>query len=130
MQFTSYRSINSSLLIWLDNQRPDRRGPMAWLHICLRTVAITHQEFRKNDLSLRSSALTFTILLALVPVLAMSTAVLKGLGGDNHLKQLAYSYIATLEQQTVPANGIETTPTPATVSIAGHLRAATENIFD
>ncbi len=130
MQTSPHRSFNSPFLNWLDSDRSDRRFPMAWLHLSLRTVMITLQEFRKNDLSLRSAALTFTILLALVPVLAMSAAVLKGLGGDNHLKQAAYSYIATLEEQAAPASGTRIEPITVAVSIAGHLRAATERIFD
>ena len=40
----------------------------------LRIILITIKEFNNNDLSLRSSALTYTVLLSLVPMLAMSTA--------------------------------------------------------
>ena len=123
------RSLIASFFDWLDDERPTRPLP-ALLHLCLRTLAITLQEFWKNDLSLRSAALTYTILLSLVPVLAMSTAVLKGMGGDNHLKQAAYGYIATLEQKVVYVNGTETVSSSADASLAGHLRSAAEMTFD
>lgn len=134
MQTSPQGNIFSSLLIWLDSPRPTSPFPLAWLHLCLRTLAITLQEFWKNDLSLRSSALTFTILLSLVPVLAMSTAVLKGLGGDNHLKQAAYSYIATLEGHSSASQDFgesgEILSADADASLTGHLRSAARLIFD
>ena len=129
---TSPRStLLGTFFSWLDNECPKRPFPRAWLHRALRTLAITLQEFWRNDLSLRSAALTYTILLSLVPVLAMSTAVLKGLGGDNHLKQAAYGYIATLENQTTEPETAAGTPLTATdESLAGHLRSAVGMIFD
>lgn len=118
----------ASLYAWLDGDSPKRPFPAKWLHPCLRTLAIALREFNSNDISLRSAALTFTVLLSLVPILALSTAVLKGLGGDNHLEQAAYSYIATLEEQA--ASGEESGALPeAGASLAGHLRSATGRIF-
>ena len=45
----------------------------------------------------------------MVPMLAMSTAVVKGLGGGNQLKEVVYKYIDTLEQ----VSPIELTVPPA-----------------
>jgi membrane protein len=36
---------------------------------------------------------SYTVLLSLVPILAMSTAVVKGLGGGDQLRKAAHSYI-------------------------------------
>jgi membrane protein len=120
---------NSAFLDWLDSARPDRPRLTAWLRALLRIVVITCLEFRRNDLSLRSAALTFTILLSLVPILAMSTALVKGLGGDNHLKQAAYGYIATLEEQAIA--GDQTAAGAITeATLTGHLRSAAGKIFD
>ena len=128
---TSFQSsILQTFLDWLDNKSPNRPIPLTWLHRMLRILAITLQESWKNDLSLRSAALTFTILLSLVPVLAMSTAVLKGLGGDNHLKQAAYGYVATLEREAVAAQSGEIPSNSTDASLAGHLRSAIDIIFD
>jgi membrane protein len=100
-------------------------------------LLITAGEFRKNELSLRASALTYTILLFLVPMLAMSTALVKGFGGNNQLRQVVYGYIDTLEHNsttTPPApSQIDTEPGNAdrtTATLTMHLRSAADKIFD
>ena len=91
----------------------------------LRIILITIKEFNNNDLSLRSSALTYTVLLSLVPMLAMSTAVVKGLGGGDQLREAAYSYIDTLEQ-TAPKEQ----PAHSQERLTDHLRSAADKLFD
>jgi membrane protein len=59
-------------------------------HSFIRVFLITAREFRRNELALRASALTYTVLLSLVPLLAVSTALVKGIGGGNHLQQVVY----------------------------------------
>ena len=66
----------------------------------MRLVLIAASEFNSNGIALRSGALAYTVLLSLVPILAMSTAVVKGLGGGDHLRQAAYGYIETLAANT------------------------------
>jgi membrane protein len=115
------------------------------LHSLLRIILITFKEFGNNALNIRASALTYTILLSLVPMLAMSTAVVKGLGGGNELRQLVYSYIDTLEETTplthvgIPGThkSKEQTQTDAGVvsarqdtAITEHFRSAADQIFD
>jgi membrane protein len=70
------------------------------LHSFVRIVFITGKEFSRNELNIRASALTYTILLSLVPMLAMSTAILKGMGGSDQLQTVVYSYIDTLAKTT------------------------------
>ena len=120
---------HSAFLRWLDQARPGQPRPVEWLRSLLSIVIITIREFRKNDLSLRADALTFTILLSLVPILAMSTAVVKGLGGDNHLRQAAYSYIAALEEEAAPGEQ-SGTATATETTLTGHLRSAADAVFD
>ncbi|MFV0437159.1 MAG: YihY/virulence factor BrkB family protein [Desulfopila sp.] len=91
-------STSSRILAWADSPAHRRPLPVRLIHALVRLLLITWREFGKNDLPLRSAALTYTILLSLVPILAMSTAVIKGLGGSDQLRNLAYSYIASLEQ--------------------------------
>ncbi len=69
-------------------------------HSLIRIILITYKEFSRNELNIRASALTYTILLSLVPMLAMSTAVLKGMGGSDQLQTVVYSYIDTLSKTT------------------------------
>jgi membrane protein len=143
----------SSYLNWLDDRQSVKRGPLALLRYFLRLLYITVHQFRANDLSLRSGALTYTILLSMVPMLAMSTAVIKGLGGGNQLREAAYTYVKTLEKtdkkpglvvpqagQTSRADkagqaGLTDSP-PAQVqpdgkaSLTTHLRSAVTQLFD
>jgi membrane protein len=98
----------------------------------VRLVLLTAAEFSRNSLSLRASALTYTVLLALVPMLAMSTAIVKGLGGDDSLRQAAYGYLETLgiDKAIVDAptaNGDHAVGKEA--DLRGHLRMAVDQLF-
>ncbi|MFC1837294.1 YihY/virulence factor BrkB family protein [Thermodesulfobacteriota bacterium] len=58
-----------------------------------RIVFIVVRESQNDKVTLRASALTFTVVLSLVPMLALGTAVLKGLGAGDQMRQAAYSII-------------------------------------
>lgn len=63
-----------------------RPGDPWWevaLHAIVRIVLIVVQEFQRDAITRRASALTFTVVLSLVPTLALGTAVLKGLGAGG-----------------------------------------------
>ena len=138
-------SITSRFLTWADQSSTLSVGPRQALHTFVRVLLITVKEFHNNELALRASALTYAVLLSLVPLLAMSTAMVKGLGGNNHLRQVVYSYIDTLEQKStaadttaIPASSQEDTR-PAAVAdntdvaaatLTAHLRSAANKLFD
>lgn len=133
-------SLTSRIVSWAD-QPSGAPGPQQALHTFVRVLLITASEFRRNELSLRASALTYTILLSLVPMLAMSTALVKGLGGDDQLRQVVYGYIDTLEHGSTTSvfapSQVETESAAepgSMVEIAAtltmHLRSAADNIFD
>ncbi len=69
-------------------------------HFC-RFFYIFFQEFARDCISLRSAALTYSIVLSLVPMLALSTAVLKGMGAGDQMRQAAYRLIANLSDQVM-----------------------------
>ena len=131
----------STYLNWLARPQEKQRGPVTLLRYFLRLLLITLRQFKRNDLSLRSSALTYAILLSMVPMLAMSTAVVKGLGGGDQLREAAYSYLDTLEkvQETTEHTGEVSqqevnlpkpdVELPAT-NLTGHLRSAVNQLFD
>ncbi len=134
-------SLTSRIVTWADQPSRAPSGPQQAFHTFVRVFLITASEFRKNELSLRASALTYTIILSLVPMLAMSTALVKGLGGDNQLRQVVYGYIDTLEHNpttTVPAPSQVETEAGAepgstderSATLTMHLRSAADNIFD
>ncbi len=124
---------------WLWSDDPlDRqnRGRYA-LKICLRIAAIVLSGFRKHGLELRASALTYMVILSLVPVLAMGTALMKGLGADNYMKQAAYKMIEEMEELSnqkmhVPQNEQDANSTAILERSASarHLKLALDKIFD
>ena len=60
----------------------------------LRFVVALGRRFNDDGCLLRASALTYTTLLSLVPLLALVFAVLKGLGAQRHLEPLLLSRLA------------------------------------
>ncbi len=125
------------LLFWADKTDNDRAMVFKVVQMLIRLFLITIREFKKNDLSLRSGALTFTIMLSLVPMLAMSTAIIKGLGGGDQLRKAAYSYVEALEQtdgavaESSPEKPDDTkTQPPPQTNLTKHLRLAIDQLFD
>ena len=145
-QDSGSETIVQRILNWADLPFSGHSLLLNKLHTLVRILLITAKEFNNNELNIRASALTYTILLSLVPILAMSTAVVKGLGGGDQLREVIYSYIDTLERTTpitqgaIPSTvskeratqerlGKATSPRQDT-SITKHLRSATDQIFD
>ncbi|GAB4246793.1 MULTISPECIES: YihY/virulence factor BrkB family protein [Deferrisoma] len=60
----------------------------------VRTVLITGWKFRADRGFLRASALTYSTLLSLVPLLALAFSVLKGLGVQRRLEPLILRHLA------------------------------------
>lgn len=110
----------------------------------LRIFLIVCREFTVDRIPLRASALTFAIVLSMVPMLALGTSVLKGLGAGGQMRQVAYSFIERLESTAkvpIPAEGELPTPVPADApktaaepgtgkSMTSHLTRAVDQVFD
>ncbi|WP_457572909.1 YihY/virulence factor BrkB family protein [Desulfolithobacter sp.] len=113
----------------------------ALMRTILRILFIIYEEFFRARITLRASALTYAIILSMVPLLALSTAVLKGLGSDNQLKIAAYKFIDQLgpapdanppaDKAPGSGSGQEIMPdqTPGQ-DMTTHLRNAVDMIFD
>ena len=84
---------------WAFSVRAEEPLPVALIKSCFRVLIIMFHEFTETAISLRAAALTYTIVLSMVPMLAMSTALLKGLGSDNQLRVAAYKFIDQLEPE-------------------------------
>jgi membrane protein len=111
----------------------------------VRILLILLHVFFKTNISLRASALTYSIILSLVPMLAMSTAILKGLGSDNELKIAAYRLIDQIDPAATRQNNHKNEPAPqinvdaqsmdykldrAPATMTTHLRNGVDMIFD
>jgi membrane protein len=85
---------------WLWPADPDQLSGWDRLlrHFC-RFLYIFFEEFKRDRISLRSAALTYSIVLSLVPMLALSTAVLKGMGAGDQMRQAAYRLIDNLSDK-------------------------------
>jgi membrane protein len=62
-----------------------------WQRVFLRqlqTVALVFRDFKANQCLLRAAALTYYTMLSLVPLLALTFALLKAFGVQNHLQPL------------------------------------------
>ena len=139
-------------LAWL--WRPLADNEQGWrrlAHALCRIWLITIRESRRDRLTLRASALTFTAVLSLVPTLALGTAVLKGLGAGDQMRQAAYRFIEQMEEtgRALPAPDTAALPPPASAgraapgadqqqpaaresgaSLTDHLRQAADTVFD
>ena len=132
----------NKLTRWADKPPASPSIFLSIIHAVIRVMLISMREFRGNHLPLRSGALTYTILLSLVPMLAMSTAVIKGLGGDSKLRQVVYSYVDTLENPKIVRDDARNNPPTVTLqlpptvdpeqtvsNLTEHIHSAVEKIF-
>ncbi len=104
-----------SLEQWAFQLNPQENAFVRISRCFLRILYIMANEFEVTAISLRASALTYSVMLSLVPILAMSTAVLKGLGSDNELKVAAYRIIDQFEPEQI-TSGEDTDPATAVTS--------------
>jgi membrane protein len=92
---------------WAFGYFPEEKKYIRLLRSLLRILLIMVHEFSNTNIALRASALTFSVILSMVPLLAMSTAVLKGLGDGDKMRVAAYHFIDKLDpeigQQAAPA---------------------------
>ena len=115
------------------------------LQALLRILIIFFRESYRDALALRASALTFTVILSLVPMLALGTAVLKGLGAGGQVKLAAHRLVDRLETSSEPilfeaeveddAVTMQSAPAYAKAkeaerrSLTVHLRRAIDQVF-
>ncbi|MFC1843604.1 YihY/virulence factor BrkB family protein [Thermodesulfobacteriota bacterium] len=89
---------------------------LSFIRGLLRIIFIVVRESQNDKVTLRASALTFTVVLSLVPMLALGTAVLKGLGAGDQMRQAAYSLIEQFDTESsetdIPAETAAEPDTP------------------
>ncbi|MCW5214684.1 YihY/virulence factor BrkB family protein, partial [Desulfobulbus sp. US5] len=89
----------SRLSRWSFGYCPEEKKIIGRLRSLFRILLIMVHEFSNTHIALRASALTFSIILSMVPLLAMSTAILKGLGNGNQMRVAAYRFIDQLDPE-------------------------------
>ncbi len=128
-------TVTQKLQQWAYPEDDTLRDHPGAARMALRILLILVHVFFKTHISLRASALTYSIILSLVPMLALSTAILKGLGSDNDLKLAAYQLIDQIEPAMPDSTPDETTavqqePKSVDTTLTTHLRNAVDVIFD
>lgn len=97
-----YQRVSAFVLrdIWLVDLSP-ATGRRRWL-LPVRVIVMTcHGFFHSHQCLLRAAALTYTTMLALVPMLAFMFAFLKGLGVQNQLEPILIDKLPVDSEQTV-----------------------------
>ena len=89
---------NFSDWVW-HNSAPGDQQYIKLLRGLCRIVFIVIRESQDDKVTLRASALTFTVVLSLVPMLALGTAVLKGLGAGDQMREAAYTLIEQFDTE-------------------------------
>lgn len=87
-------------LLWEQDPRQLSRWQAFALHQ-LQTAALVIQDFLRDRCMLRASALTYTSLLAIVPLLALTFALLKAFGVQNALEPLIFEKLNVGSQEVV-----------------------------
>ncbi len=147
-QISQYRlkQRRSRIVCWAFASTRKDRPVKAFFRTTLRVLIIMGQEFLATHITLRASALTFTIILSLVPLLAMSTAILKGLGSDDQLQTFVSRLIDQLDPAQVEGQSISsekpaedvlpktekpgTAPVIQETSLNKHLHETVDTIFN
>lgn len=102
----------------------------------LRVIVIMLQEAVQTKVTLRASALTYTVILSMVPILAMSTALLKGMGSGDQMRVAAERFITQLEpaaqndKQSFSHDVKSENEDSRDATLTSHLHRAVDTIFD
>ncbi|MCF8110457.1 MAG: YihY/virulence factor BrkB family protein [Desulfobacteraceae bacterium] len=83
--------------VWYDP--PDAGRMHTGLLYALRVILITANSIRNKTILMRSSSLSYSTLLAVVPALAIGFSMLKGLGLEARLEDLLVTYLAAEQKE-------------------------------
>jgi membrane protein len=82
---------------WFSSQSARARSNLTYRAVALRAwgiISATVENFIQNNDLLRAAALTYTVALSIVPILALAFSALHGLGMDQQLRPLIERYLA------------------------------------
>ncbi|MEF3167957.1 MAG: YihY/virulence factor BrkB family protein [Deltaproteobacteria bacterium] len=112
---------------------PSGSSGLRRLQALCRILSIVAREFVRDEIPIKASALSFTVILSLIPALAFTIAVLKGLVGEERIKGVVYGYIERLESNDahseVPHLN-EKTANKGIGTASSYLRRAADLVFE
>ncbi len=115
------RSFLQRLHTWAFSLGPSSGRVSAYARSFLRVLFIMQQEFFRTNIHIRAAALTYGLALALVPSLALCTALLKGMDSDVQLKSAVLSFVEQFEPASPVAGKKNGKSTPEQPVITGNL---------
>lgn len=83
--------------IWRD-ERQEQDGPKGWVLSCLRTLYLAIRFFFERGHTYYATALSFSTMLAIVPVAAVLFAIARGFGLDNFITEWIYNTMSAQPQ--------------------------------
>jgi membrane protein len=90
--------------VWYDPPEPGKWRLLAYQ--ALRVLLLTGSGLRDQLILLRASALSYSTMLAIVPLLAIAFSMMKGLGVHSRIEHLLVTYL-TAEQEALTSRIIE-----------------------
>lgn len=93
--------IDQRMMAWFWRRERPRQGPKAWLFVSAQVLHLAVRNSITDRLTFSANALTFMTLLGLVPALAISFSLAKGLGFASALRKLLLSSEFLLSQKEI-----------------------------
>ncbi|PID72666.1 MAG: ribonuclease BN [Desulfobulbus propionicus] len=123
---------------WVFTQNISDNNHVRVIRLFLRIILIVWREAGRAKLSIRASALTYSVILSMVPLLAMSTALLKGLGSGDQIRVATERFIEQFDPRPTYPTETASTESPEDQlpssghgsNMTSHLYRAIDTIFD
>ncbi len=111
------------------------------LNVFARVLYVVFEETRRDAITLRARGLTLMVFISIIPMLAMGTAIIKGLGDESRSRVEVYRFFDKLiafapVNESVENNGLKehdegkSSRVLAQETLSIHLRAAVDKVFD
>ncbi|MBM9513756.1 YihY/virulence factor BrkB family protein [Desulfogranum marinum] len=132
----NFQNWSTPIIKWAFTETATSTALSRGLRCAARILIIVCIEATRAKISIRASALTYSVILSMVPLLAMSTAVLKGLGSGDQLRVAAIRFIEQVEprptvHQTQPeSTSPDLLEKPVQNTMTAHLYRAVDTIFN
>ncbi len=111
------------------------------LNVFARVFYVVFEETRRDAITLRARGLTLMVFISIIPMLAMGTAIIKGLGDESRSRVEVYRFFDKLiafapVNESVENNGLkehdegQSSRVLAQETLSIHLRTAVDKVFD
>ena len=116
-----YHKLDQLLADWFWRDAPQAKGPKEWIFFLARMAHLSVRNSLRDRVPFSANALTFITLLGLVPALAISFSLAKGLGFANSLRDflLNNEFLASQKEILVQVIGYVDNTSVGTLGMVG-----------